>query len=132
MTRPEYDVFFSWLLNTICLFNLYNKTTSYPLKFLNFVYNLKLNDSWFHNIILSLLHVLTEVYLYVSQYTCNIRFMTKLGTYLALKRIWNPIDFQGQRSRSLGQIFMRGDTPRFALPLFWIQVSKVNLEVTVF
>ena len=23
---------------------------------------------------------------------------TKLGTYLVLKRIWNPIDFQGQRS----------------------------------
>ena len=22
--------------------------------------------------------------------------MTKLGTYLVLKRIWNPIDFQGQ------------------------------------
>ena len=31
--------------------------------------------------------------------------LTKLGTYLILKRIWNPIDFQGQRSRSLGQIF---------------------------
>jgi hypothetical protein len=30
---------------------------------------------------------------------------TKLGTYLVLKRIWNPIDFQGQRSRSPGQIF---------------------------
>jgi hypothetical protein len=23
--------------------------------------------------------------------------LTKLGTYLNLKRIWNPIDFQGQR-----------------------------------
>jgi hypothetical protein len=34
------------------------------------------------------------------------------------KRIWNPIDFQGQRSRSLGQIFRQGDMPRFALPLF--------------
>jgi hypothetical protein len=58
--------------------------------------------------------------------------MKRKCTYLALKRIWNPIDFQGQRSRSPGQIFMRGDTPRFALPLFWIQVSKVNLEITVF
>jgi hypothetical protein len=29
----------------------------------------------------------------------------------------NPIDFQGHRSRSLGQIFRRGDMPRFALPL---------------
>ena len=28
--------------------------------------------------------------------------LTKLGTYLVLKRIWNPIDFQGQRSRSQG------------------------------
>ena len=43
--------------------------------------------------------------------------LTKLGTYLVLKRIWNPIDFQGQRSRSPGQIFRWGDTPRFALPL---------------
>jgi hypothetical protein len=31
--------------------------------------------------------------------------LTKLGTYLVLKRIWNPIDFQGQRSRSPGQMF---------------------------
>ena len=31
--------------------------------------------------------------------------LTKLGTHLVLKRIWNPIDFQGQRSRSPGQIF---------------------------
>ena len=31
--------------------------------------------------------------------------LTKLGTYLVLKRIWNLIDFQGQRSRSQGQIF---------------------------
>ena len=41
--------------------------------------------------------------------------LTRLGTYLVL--FWNPIDFQGQRSRSPGQIFRRGDTPRFALPL---------------
>ena len=31
--------------------------------------------------------------------------LTKLGTYLVLRRIWNPIDFPGQRSRSPGQIF---------------------------
>jgi hypothetical protein len=30
--------------------------------------------------------------------------LTKLGTYLVLQRIWNLIDFQGQRSRSPGQI----------------------------
>ena len=30
--------------------------------------------------------------------------LTKLGTYLVLKRIWNPIDFQRQRSRSPVQI----------------------------
>jgi hypothetical protein len=46
--------------------------------------------------------------------------LTKLGIYLDLKRIWNRIDFQGQRSRSQGLIFRRGDTPRFALPLFYI------------
>ena len=36
--------------------------------------------------------------------------MTKLGIYmyLDLKRIWNPIDFQGQRSRSQGLIFGEG------------------------
>ena len=39
-------------------------------------------------------------------------------TYLVLMRIWNPIDFQDQRARSQGLIFRRGDTPRFALPLF--------------
>ena len=33
--------------------------------------------------------------------------LTKLGTYLVLKRIWNPIVFQGQRSRSPGQFFYR-------------------------
>ena len=46
--------------------------------------------------------------------------LTKLGTYLVLKRIWNTIDFQviGQRSRSPGQICRRGGTPRFAFPLF--------------
>ena len=53
------------------------------------------------------------------------RILTKLGTYLVLKRIWNPIDLIfkviGQRSRSPGQIFRRGDTPRFALPLFKVQ-----------
>ena len=31
--------------------------------------------------------------------------LTKLGTYLVLKKIWNPIDFQGQRSMSLGEFF---------------------------
>ena len=31
--------------------------------------------------------------------------LTKLGTYLVLKRIGNPIDFQGQSSRSQGKIF---------------------------
>jgi len=25
--------------------------------------------------------------------------LTKLGTYLVLKKIWNPIDFQGQGHR---------------------------------
>jgi hypothetical protein len=30
--------------------------------------------------------------------------LTKLGTFLVLTRVWNPIDFQGQRSRSQGQI----------------------------
>ena len=31
--------------------------------------------------------------------------LTKLGTYLVLKRIWILIDFQGQRSRSPGKSF---------------------------
>ena len=29
--------------------------------------------------------------------------LTKLGTYLVLKRIWNPIDFQGHRFKFLGK-----------------------------
>jgi hypothetical protein len=39
----------------------------------------------------------------------NIRqwILTKLGTYLVLRRVWNPVEFKviGQRSRSLGNIF---------------------------
>jgi hypothetical protein len=31
--------------------------------------------------------------------------LTKLGTYLVLRRIWNPFDFPGHRSKSPGQIF---------------------------
>jgi hypothetical protein len=36
--------------------------------------------------------------------------LTKLSTYWDLKRIWNPIDFQDQRSRSQCIIFRWGDT----------------------
>ena len=61
----------------------------------------------------------------------NIRqwILTKLGTYLVLKRIWNPIDFQGQRSRSPGLIFRRGDTPHFALPLLIIDFILISQKV---
>jgi hypothetical protein len=31
--------------------------------------------------------------------------LTKLGTYLVLRRVWNLMDFQGQRSMSQGLIF---------------------------
>jgi hypothetical protein len=55
--------------------------------------------------------------------------LTKLGTYLDLKRIWNPIDFQGQRSRSQGLIFRRGDTPRFALPLLSLSWMGSYMEI---
>ena len=55
--------------------------------------------------------------------------LTKLGIYLDLKRIWNPIDFQGQRSRSQGLIFRQGDMPRFALP-FFLFLSSIVLKVT--
>jgi hypothetical protein len=44
-------------------------------------------------------------------------------------RIWNPIDFQGQRSRSQGLIFRQGDTPRFALPLLEI---LLEVELIIF
>jgi hypothetical protein len=54
--------------------------------------------------------------------------LTKLGTYLDLKRIWNAIDFQGQWSRSQGLIFRRGDTPRFVLPL--LLFGSVEQELT--
>jgi hypothetical protein len=54
--------------------------------------------------------------------------LTKPGTYLDFKKIWNPIDFQGQRSRSQGLIFRRGDTPRFALPfLFLLRYEYVSV-----
>jgi hypothetical protein len=54
--------------------------------------------------------------------------LTKLGTYLVLRRVWNPIDFQGQRSRSQGQIYRRGDTPRFALPLFILYLFNEDCQ----
>jgi hypothetical protein len=41
-------------------------------------------------------------------------------------RIWNPIDFQCQRSRSQGLIFRRGDMPRFALPLLTSILSAIK------
>jgi hypothetical protein len=52
--------------------------------------------------------------------------LTKLGTFLVLKRVWNPLDFQGQMSGSPGQIFRRGDTPRFALPLVQDNYADIN------
>ena len=55
--------------------------------------------------------------------------LTKLGTYLDLKRIWNHIDFQGQRSRSHGLIFRRGDTPRFALPLLIFVMTLIAIRI---
>ena len=50
----------------------------------------------------------------------------KPDTYLDLKKIWNPIDFQGQRSQSL--IFRRGDTPRFALPLLHL-ILTISVDI---
>ena len=58
--------------------------------------------------------------------------LTKLGTYLVLRRVWNPIDFQGHRSRSQGPIFRRGDTPRFALPLLWYLVWNTSTSMFFF
>ena len=54
--------------------------------------------------------------------------LTKLDTYLVLKRIWNLIYFQGHRSRSPGQIVRRGDTPRFALLLFQFKIYIYEYE----
>jgi hypothetical protein len=55
--------------------------------------------------------------------------LTKLGTYLVLKRIWNPIDFQGQRSRSPGQIFLRLVLViNIAEALFTLRLATVNEE----
>ena len=62
--------------------------------------------------------------------------MTKPGTYVVLRRVWKPIYFQGQRSRSQGLIFRRVDTPRFALPLlslgmFAMPFFATNLRLTL-
>ena len=48
----------------------------------------------------SVRHILVNSRINILQW-----ILTKLGTYLVLKRIWNPIDFQGQRSRSPDHIF---------------------------
>jgi hypothetical protein len=54
--------------------------------------------------------------------------LTKLGTctYLILKRIWNPIDFQSQRSR----FKFLGEGIRHALPLFRLDlVSMIYKQI---
>jgi hypothetical protein len=40
--------------------------------------------------------------------------LTKLGTYLVLKRIWNPIDFQGHRVKYLRQFSVHFVTYRIS------------------
>jgi hypothetical protein len=49
--------------------------------------------------------------------------LTKLGTYLVLKRIWNPTDLQSQRSRSPGNFL--GEVIRHALPLFSLDLVSM-------
>jgi hypothetical protein len=74
--------------------------------------------------------------IFTTQHPCEhsriniLQWIFKLSTYLVLKRIWNPIDFQGQRSRSVGQIFRRGDTPHFALPLLIFDVVLFQSQFT--
>ena len=41
--------------------------------------------------------------------------LTNLGTYLVLKRIWSPIDFQGQRSRSKKKFCLSVLTSKFVV-----------------
>jgi hypothetical protein len=33
--------------------------------------------------------------------------LTKLGTYLVFRRVWNPIDFQGHRSKAVWETTAR-------------------------
>jgi hypothetical protein len=53
--------------------------------------------------------------------------LTKLGTYLVLKRIWNPIDFQGHRSmvKVTGSNFLSNWLIFF---LFWLnkQTNRIS------
>ena len=48
----------------------------------------------------SVRHILVKTRINILQW-----ILTKRGTCLVLRRVWNHIDFQGQRSRSPGQIF---------------------------
>jgi hypothetical protein len=57
--------------------------------------------------------------------------LTKLGTYLDLKRIWNHIDFQGQRSRSQDLIFRWGDTPPFARTKHVPSLVKIHWRILI-
>ena len=58
--------------------------------------------------------------------------LTKLGTYLVLMSIWNPIDFQGHRSKVkvTGSHFQAGDTPRLALPLLGFLYRQLTETIT--
>ena len=48
--------------------------------------------------------------------------MTKLGTYLILKRIWNPIDFQGHLVKYLGE----GICHTLCCPCFYWIISDIG------
>jgi hypothetical protein len=53
--------------------------------------------------------------------------LTKLGIYLVLKRIWNPIDFQGQRSRSKVKSLGVALVWCLIVMLIWADNSKMNI-----
>jgi hypothetical protein len=46
--------------------------------------------------------------------------LTKVGTYLVLRRVWNPIDFQGQRSR--GQILTTHPCEHFRINIVFTRM----------
>jgi hypothetical protein len=57
--------------------------------------------------------------------------LTKLGTYLVHRRVWNPIDFQGQRSRSQEgfQTLLRTKYVPSLVKIYWRMLILVCSQV---
>ena len=77
-----------------CFFNLKKADHRYWKLIIPSPTKLQRNIVTLPSVLLSIRHILVNTRINILQW-----ILTKLGTYLVFKRIWNPIDFQGHRSK---------------------------------